>query len=71
MSSEVSYNAGAATALSAALRGLSPVKAFTFPANNEVWKQSRHKKSTLPFGGVLFSMYSCQAHLMNFLRPRI
>uniref|UniRef100_UPI003FED4B47 hypothetical protein n=1 Tax=Alloprevotella sp. TaxID=1872471 RepID=UPI003FED4B47 len=54
-----------------ALRGLSPVKAFTLPVNNEVWKQSGHKKSTLPFGGVLFSMYSSQAHLMNFLRPRI
>ena len=40
MSSEVSYNAGAATALSAVLRGLSPVMAFTLPANNEVWKQS-------------------------------
>ena len=69
--SKVSYSAGAATARSAAFRRLSPIKAFTLPANNEVWKQSEHKKSTLPFGGVLFSMYSCQAHLMNFLRPRI
>lgn len=45
MSSEVSYNAGAATALSAALRGLSPVKAFTFPANNEVKTQKKHAPS--------------------------
>lgn len=54
MSSEVSYNAGAATALSAALRGLSPIKAFTFPANNEVWKQSEQKKHAPSWGACFF-----------------
>ena len=67
MSSEVSYSAGVATALSAALRGLSPVKAFTFPANNEVWKQSRHKKSTLPAGGRAFFYVFLSSSLDEFL----
>ena len=52
--SKVSYNAGAATALSAALRGLSPFKAFTLPANNEVWKQSEYKKARPRMGACFF-----------------
>ncbi len=64
---KVSYNAGAAIALSAALRGLSPVKAFTLPANNEVWKQSGHKKSTLPAGGRAFFYVFLSSLLDEFL----
>lgn len=67
MSSEVSYSAGAATALSAALRGLSPVKAFTLPANNEVWKQSEHKKARSQLGGVLFFYVFLSSSLDEFL----
>ena len=63
----VSYSAGAAIALSAALRGLSPIKAFTLPANNEVWKQSEHKKSTLPAGGRAFSYVFLSSSLDEFL----
>ena len=61
--SKVSYSAGAATALSAALRGLSPVKAFTSPANNEV----RTQKSTLPAGGRAFFYVFLSSSLDEFL----
>ena len=67
MSSEVSYSAGAAIALSAALRGLSPVKAFTLPANNEVWKQSRHKKKHAPIRGRAFFYVFLSSLLDEFL----
>ena len=50
-----------------ALRGLSPVKAFTLPANNEVWKQSEHKKSTLPAGGRAFFYVFLSSSLDEFL----
>ena len=65
--SKVSYSAGAAIALSAALRGLSPIKAFTFPANNEVWKQSRHKKKHAPIEGRAFFYVFLSSSLDEFL----
>ena len=65
--SKVSYSAGAATALSATLRGLSPVKAFTFPANNEVWKQSRHKKKHAPSWERAFFYVFLSSSLDEFL----
>ena len=55
--SKVSYSAGAAIALSAALRGLSPIKAFTLPANNEVWKQSEYKKARSHSGACFFYVF--------------
>ena len=64
--SKVSYSAGAAIALSAALRGLSPIKAFTIPANNEVWKQSEQKKHA-PIRGRAFFYVFLSSSLDEFL----
>ena len=61
--SKVSYSAGAATALSAALRGLSPIKAFTFPANNVVKTQKKHA----PIRGRAFFYVFLSSSLDEFL----